>query len=136
MEITLKSIRTIFTKSKKTDQSATSTEPNGTSPTVNNLSSTNPPVARRIQNTPFTLVGNDELGYFIGYGHAQITPTYKTKKETLNKLNNNHWEIICNMMTYTVEHWHDIKEKMLQHHNAKTNNTPEENHLKNWGPNY
>ena len=119
MGITPKSLRTIFSPSKKTDQSDTTKESsNGTTTTAHNSNSSEMGTATRIKNTPFTLVGNDQRGYFIGYGHAQITNTFLTKKQALNQLNSNHWEVICNMMAYTVEHWAKLKESVTKRENA------------------
>ena len=106
MGTTLKSIRTIFTQSNKQDQSDTTTA-YADGKTTNNSPSSDQAFAERIHNTPFTIVGNQHRGYFIGYGHAQVSNVYKTKKETIRALEHNHWEIICNMIAYTVEHWNN-----------------------------
>lgn len=120
MEITLKSIRTIFTKSKNTDQSDTTTEyANGSTTTPTNSASSEPFEYNRIQNTPFTVVGNKTQGYWIGYGHAQITDKYKTKKQAIRALNTNFWNVICNIMTYTTEHWQKLKEHALRHDDGR-----------------
>lgn len=115
MEITLKSIRTIFSRSATRNQSESTTESSSGETTIQtNSHSSSQGTAQLINGTPFTLVGNDKQGYFIGYGHAQITQHYPTKKQALKTLKTHQWEITCNMMAYTVEHWQKLKAAALK----------------------
>ena len=115
MEITLKSLRTIFTKSKTNDQSVTTSESrNGTTtPLANSLSSD--VQVTQIDGTPFVLVGNKQHDYFIALGSYRLTTKlYKTSKQALQDLEYGHWEIACNMMAIMIEHWNELKESALK----------------------
>lgn len=51
-----------------------------------------------IENTPFRLVGNKTQGYAATMGNYKITPQFKTMREVAIYLDNNHFNVIANMI--------------------------------------
>ena len=42
--------------------------------------------AERYKDGPLTIIGNDELGYFVSIGNYRLTERYKTIQECTNEL--------------------------------------------------
>lgn len=51
-----------------------------------------------IPDTPFTIIGTQENGYWLTMGKHRITKAYKTKKEVLKQLNQKDWTIITSII--------------------------------------
>lgn len=58
---------------------------------------------RPIKGTPFTLSGNEEIGYFLSIGKYRITePTY-TPQEAIEKLDTETWEIVSRLCAAYID---------------------------------
>lgn len=52
-----------------------------------------------IENCPFSLVGNEEHGYFIGFGKYRLTEREKDKQSALEWLDDsNKWDMIVRII--------------------------------------
>lgn len=52
----------------------------------------------KIQNAPFEVVGNEEIGYFIAFGKYKLTTNYNTIEEAQERIEKDQWTIIINLM--------------------------------------
>lgn len=55
-----------------------------------------------IEGTPFTVIGNEIVGYFLALGKYRITEHQKTKNDAIRLLETRKWDIIINLMTATA----------------------------------
>lgn len=53
---------------------------------------------KQIPNTPFTVVGNETVGYFVSWGHYRITEHKDTIEEATNLIDTDTWNIITRLM--------------------------------------
>lgn len=51
----------------------------------------------KIPNTPIEVVGNDELGYWIGITNFRLTAPVKTEEEAMDRAVSTDWEAILNL---------------------------------------
>lgn len=68
-----------------------------------------------IENTPFHVVGSEELGFFITIGNVRLTDPQKTMEEAYNMLDNHTWQIITNLiisLVYKILEEHDRSKKI------------------------
>lgn len=49
-------------------------------------------------DTPLTIVGTEETGYFVAFGKYRLTPTQATKEQAKQLLEYANWNIICNLL--------------------------------------
>lgn len=56
-----------------------------------------------IQNTPFEIVGNTEIGYTLIMGKYTLTEFLETKEEVLNELKTIQWKIIQRMIGAMID---------------------------------
>lgn len=47
-----------------------------------------------IPKTPFHVVGNDEQGYFVGWGQYRITEMQKTPEDCIQLINEQGWDLL------------------------------------------
>jgi len=57
----------------------------------------------KIKNTPFEIIGNEEIGYFIAMGKFRLTQPEETIEQTFEKLITHQYEIITNMIIALAE---------------------------------
>lgn len=60
----------------------------------------------KIENTPFEIVGNEEIGYALLMGHYTLTEFLETKDEVKEELDKNKWIIIQRMIGSMI-HFHE-----------------------------
>lgn len=60
-------------------------------------------VREKLPNTPFTLIGNDEIGYFITMGPYRLTEHYPTPAEASEQIQIEQWQIIARMIGIICE---------------------------------
>lgn len=65
----------------------------------------------KVQGSPFTIVGNEEHGYFIAFGHYRLSEPQKTIIEAYGYLKENQWNISMNFMLTLMELWHNEKQQ-------------------------
>lgn len=75
---------------QQADESNSNTNANGTP----NSNYTNV----EIENTPFRLIGKEEIGYIITLGKYKLTTEKDTEAEALDELENNKWNIIFRLI--------------------------------------
>lgn len=51
----------------------------------------------RVIGTPFSVVGNEESGYFVTLGMYKISPHYPTLNEAKEAVEQDKWDIIINV---------------------------------------
>lgn len=56
----------------------------------------------KIQNAPFEVVGNEEIGYFIAFGKYKLTTNYNTIEEAQQRIEYDKWEIMINLIIIIV----------------------------------
>lgn len=76
----------------------------------------NYPLIERItvENTPFNIVGNKEVGYKLTWGRFNLTDKMKTEEEVRNWQLDNRWDITMKLIHIYVENYFIFKEKMTQ----------------------
>lgn len=57
----------------------------------------------QLPGTPFTIVGNDENGYMLTLGKFKLTEILPTQQDVIQKIVEEHWNIILNLITVTHE---------------------------------
>lgn len=65
----------------------------------------------QIQNTPFTLVGNKDKGYFLTIGTYRITNYYPTATEAKEQLYKEQWNIIMNLIAIALDSFEQTKQQ-------------------------
>lgn len=74
------------------------------SPDKENYGEANMIINESIPETPFRLVGNSaERKYFITWGKYKVTTDKDSMTEALMEVENQTWELICNVMAAMVE---------------------------------
>lgn len=58
---------------------------------------------KKIANTPFEIVGNEERGYFLAFGIFRISESKQTPEEVEEILKNETWFVIANMISAYME---------------------------------
>lgn len=53
---------------------------------------------KKIPNTPFEIIGNEERGYFLAFGKYKLTPDIKTEEDVIMYLEETSWYIIVNII--------------------------------------
>lgn len=61
-----------------------------------------------ITNSPFRLIGNINQGYAIAIGNHRLTEPKPTKKEAIEELDHNRWNITANMIVAITETYRKI----------------------------
>lgn len=62
-----------------------------------------------LDNTPFRIIGNSEVGYFLTMGKYRLTEHYNTVDEVIETINREQWLIISRMISCFF-HKHDSEE--------------------------
>lgn len=72
----------------------------------------NYPLLERItvENTPFTILGNKELGFKLTWGRFNMSEALKTEEEVIQWAETHHWELTMGMVHIYVENYHKLKE--------------------------
>lgn len=60
-------------------------------------------VRNRIDGTPFHIVGNEEVGYFLTMGRYRLTDHYDTITEAETALERDFWDIILHMIITVID---------------------------------
>lgn len=55
-------------------------------------------IHEQIQQTPFTITGNPETGYFIRLGRLRLTEYYDSIAECKEIIDKKQWDFICNLI--------------------------------------
>lgn len=58
---------------------------------------------KKIQDTPFWIVGNDEQGYFLAMGINRISEILPTPEEVEKYLSKNMWDVITKIMIVMIK---------------------------------
>lgn len=64
----------------------------------------------KIDNTPFTITGNEEQGYFVRMGDYRLTDLHKTPGEAQQQIEEQHWHITMRMIGAIIERFNEQKE--------------------------
>jgi hypothetical protein len=67
----------------------------------------------RIPDTPFDVIGNKQLGYFIALGRFRISEKFTTKEETENILSLKRWEITMNCISAALQGYEEEQRNKL-----------------------
>lgn len=65
---------------------------------------------KAIEDTPFTIVGDEEKGYFLAFGRHRISESLETEEEVKNLLKEKPWQIIADWMVVMYETIHRFAE--------------------------
>lgn len=55
-----------------------------------------------VENSPFIIIGNEELGYFLAMGKYRMTQPMKTKQDVIAYLVSNTYNVIATMITTLI----------------------------------
>lgn len=58
---------------------------------------------KNIQNTPFTITGNEEAGYFARLGTYRITEYYETTQEAIDEIEIHKWDTILKLILIVIK---------------------------------
>lgn len=58
--------------------------------------------ASPIEDTPFTIVGSEEKGYFIAFGKYRVSEPQETEELALTHFNGKPWSILINTITAII----------------------------------
>lgn len=56
----------------------------------------------RIDHTPFDLVGNEEMGYFVVLGKYKVSQNYGDKNAAIDDARYPAWDILLNVITLAI----------------------------------
>lgn len=82
----------------------------------NNSNSTELLERERIENTPYTIIGNQEKGYFLAFGKYKVIENKPTKQEVRDELEKRKWfvmidTVICLLDIIEHNKLHTVKDK-------------------------
>lgn len=60
-------------------------------------------VREKIPNSPFTVVGNETVGYFITMGEYRLTEHFETTEQASKQLEIDRWNIIARLIAATLD---------------------------------
>lgn len=63
----------------------------------------------KITDTPFELIGNEEIGYFISLGKYRISEIMTNKKIAIESLEKEQWNYIVRIIVTLIEDIYDNK---------------------------
>ncbi|AXH76241.1 MAG: hypothetical protein [Microviridae sp.] len=58
---------------------------------------------KKIDGTPFEIIGNNEKGYFLAFGKYRLTDLFETIEEVQMHIASNHWEITAILIAVMIE---------------------------------
>lgn len=58
---------------------------------------------KKIPQTPFEIVGSEELGWILTMGKFRLTDPMKTEEEVVNHLNDESWNVMVKIMYSTYQ---------------------------------
>jgi hypothetical protein len=67
----------------------------------------------RIPNTPFDVIGNTKLGYFIALGRFRISEKIQEKYTAENYLEDHKWEITMNCISAALQGYEEEQRNKL-----------------------
>lgn len=75
-----------------------------------------------IPNTDFEIVGNEDYGYFVGWGKFRLTETKKSEIEAIDTLNIEQWRITVKIAAIVHENLMTDTLRLLQETAVKPKN--------------
>lgn len=73
----------------------------------------------KIPGTPFTLIYQDNIGWFVVMGDHRLTEPTLSKEEQIEKLETNKWELITTVVISVVERLKQYEQINLQKEKQK-----------------
>lgn len=59
----------------------------------------------RINKTPFTVIGNEETGYFIAMGDYRLTEIHKRIEQAMAEILEEPWNVTLKMMSAIIDRY-------------------------------
>lgn len=78
-------------------------------------------IHEQIQNTPFTITGNQETGYFVRLGRLRLTEHYDKISECRKIVEEKQWDFICNLII-SLHKSVEQTDKIISKTDTSTNN--------------
>lgn len=66
----------------------------------------------RIENTPYTIIGNQEKGYFLAFGKYKVIENKPTKQEVRDELEKRKWFVMMDTVVCILD--------MIEHNKIST----------------